>query len=288
MALNLSSPIGLVAGSGGFPLEFARNARARGLSVVAVAHTGETDPEIESIVDRCMWIKVGQIGKLLRILKGASIRDAAFVGGVSRPRLLGGFHPDLKGLAILMRARSIKDDVILRAVASELESIGVKVFSPALLLEQSIVRAGLLAGREPSQSELADAVLGWRAAKELGRLDIGQTVVAYRGMVIAVEGIEGTDVTIRRGGELAGPGSCVVKVSKPQQDLRLDLPAVGTSTIQTMKESGARLLVLEHERAMMLDPESVRREAVNAGISILVARSIEDLVGEHLDLASQP
>ena len=290
---NLSSPIGLVAGNGNFPLEFVEHARARGLEVVVVAHTGETDPRIEELAAHCCWIRVGQIGRLLRTFIKNRVKQAAFVGGIRRTRLFSGVRLDFKALSILARVGSVRDDRILRGVAEELERNGIEVFGASLLLEKSVPARGLLTRRGLTPAERQDARVGWEAAKAVGALDIGQTVVVYQGAVVAVEAIEGTDAAVLRAGQLGGTagkvlgregraaGLVVVKLVKPHQDVRFDLPAAGPGTIETMQQAGATALVLEAGRAVMLKPQETIAAANEAGIAVVALAGCEDLPAEQ-------
>jgi len=292
-SVRLDSPFGLIAGSGRFPLEVARNARAQGVEVIAVAHKGETDPIIESLASHCTWVRVGELGKLLRAFSKKGVKQAAFAGAISRPKLFAGVKLDWQGLALIARARSVKDDAILRAVAEELERLGIKVVPGSMLLKESQPPAGLLTRRDFSPDEWRDALVGWDAAKTLGEADIGQTVVALEGVVVAVEAVEGTDATIKRAGELsrrAGKagrpgvfsrgrrGLVVVKVCKPGQDQRIDLPTIGEKTLYVMQEAGAAALLLEAGKSIIIDPLTVVKKANQAGIAIRLAESRAEVV----------
>jgi DUF1009 family protein len=260
--------IGLIAGKGQFPLLFAEAAKQRGLEVVAVAHRGETDPAIESLAPQCQWIFVGQVGKLIRAFKEAQVTRAVMAGGVSRGRLFKDFRPDFKALAILRRAGAGHDDRILRGLAAELEAAGITIVSPLLYLDELLAAPGPLSRRRPSAAELEDINYGFTIAKEVGRLDLGQCVVVHRQVVTALEAIEGTDDTIRRGGRLAGKGAVVIKVSKPGQDLRFDLPTVGKNTIEVMVEVEAKVLALEAGKTLIFDREEMVALADRAGIAV--------------------
>ena len=226
--------IGLIAGNGDFPLAFARAAKQKGLQVIAVAHEGETLPELEQLVDGIFWIKVGQLGKLIRIFKDNHVSDVLMAGGIKKTRLFSGGMPDLRGMALLARMIHKKDDSLLRAVAQELESEGITVRESTLYLDNLIAKPGILTKRKPTREEERDIEFGWQMAKEIGRLDIGQTIVVKDQAVLAVEAIEGTDEAIKRGGRLCREGAVVVKICKPQQDLRFDLPAIGPETMKSM------------------------------------------------------
>lgn len=261
--------IGLIAGNGTFPIAFARAAKEKGMQVVAVAHEGETMPELAQWVDGIFWIKVGQLGKLISIFKEQGVRDALMAGGIKKTRLFGGGMPDLRGAALLAKMAFKKDDSILRAVADELESEGITIRESTLYLDNLLAPSGVLTKRKPSKDEQKDIEFGWLMAKEVGRLDIGQTVVVKDQAVLAVEAIEGTDEAIRRGGRLCGKGAVVVKICKPEQDLRFDLPAVGLQTIKTMDEVKAACLAIEAGKAILFDRETVIAEAERAGICVV-------------------
>ncbi len=265
--------IGLIAGNGTFPLAFARAAKQKGLHVIAVAHEGETLPELEQLVDAIFWVKVGQLGKLIKIFKEQRVTDVLMAGGIKKTRLFGGAAPDMRGIALLARMVHKKDDSLLRAVAEELESEGITVRESTLYLDNLLAPSGVLTRRKPSKDEQRDIEFGWQIAMEIGRLDIGQTVVVKNQAVLAVEAIEGTDEAIRRGGRLCGEGAVVVKVCKPQQDLRFDLPALGAQTIQTMREVKAACLAVEAGKTIILDRDAVIDGADRAGIAIAVVQN---------------
>ncbi len=260
--------IGLIAGNGSFPLVFARAAKEKGLQVIAVAHEGETVPELAQLVDAIYWVKVGQLGKLINIFKEQEVYDVLMAGGIKKIRLFSGGMPDMRGLALLARMIHKKDDFLLRAVAEELESEGITVRESTLYLDNLLPKPGVLTKRKPSKDEQQDIEFGWHIAKEIGKLDIGQTVAVKGQAVLAVEAIEGTDEAIRRGGRLCGNGAVIVKICKPQQDLRFDLPAVGMQTIKTMQEVNASCLAIEAGKTIILDRETVIFEANRAGIAV--------------------
>lgn len=264
----MSENIGLIAGRGQFPLLFAQAARGQGFRIVAVAHRGETDPALEELVHQFHWVYVGQLGKIIHAFKAAGVRRAVMAGGISRGRLFREFRPDLRALSVIRRAGAGKDDRLLRAVAAELEGEGITVVPSTLFLEELLAAPGQLGRRAPTPEELQDIDFGFRVAKEIGRLDIGQCVVVRRRVVVALEAVEGTDEAIRRGGRLAGPGVVVVKVSKPQQDLRFDVPAVGRETISVMQEVEAAVLAVEAGKTLIFDRAEMLKEADRAGIAL--------------------
>jgi len=264
----MKKKIGLIAGSGDFPLEFAKAAKQKGLGVVAVAHEGETLPELAQWTDAIVWIKLGHLGKLIKFFKEQGVSDVLMAGGIKKTGMFGGL-PDLRGAALLAKMVAKHDDSLLRAVAEELESEGITVRESTLYLDNLLAPAGILSKRKPAKDEWNDIAFGWRMAKEIGRLDIGQTVVIKDKTVVAVEAIEGTDETIRRGGRLCREGAVVVKICKPQQDLRFDLPATGLQTIITMEEVKAGCLAIEAGKTIMIQKDALIARANKAGISIV-------------------
>ncbi len=259
----------LIAGNGRFPLLFAENARRLGYRVSAVALTGETDPSLEGAVDRLHWIALGQLGRLIKAFKKDGVQQAVMVGGVKKTHLFSGIRPDLRSLALLRRVTVPKDDMLLRAIAAELESEGIAIRESTFGLTGLLVEEGKLTRRAPTRKEWRDIEFGWEMAKTVGALDIGQCVVVKERVVVAVEAVEGTDQAIRRGGKLARGGAVVVKRFKPQQDRRFDLPAVGPITIEVMAESGAAVLAIEAGRALRLDRAVAIAAADEAGIAIV-------------------
>jgi DUF1009 family protein len=261
--------IGLIAGNGRFPKLFAENARRLGYRVSAVALTGETDAALEQCVDRIHWISLGQLGKLIKVFKGDGVGQAVMVGGVKKTHLFANIRPDFRALALMRRLTVRKDDMILRAIAAELEAEGIRIRESTFGLEGLLVEEGRLARRSPTKSEWRDIEFGWEVAQTIGKLDIGQCVVVRDRVVVAVEAVEGTDQAIRRGGALAKGGAVVVKRFKPQQDLRFDLPTVGTGTIEVMMESGASVLAVEAGKALFLDRAEAIAMADKAGIAVV-------------------
>ena len=261
--------LGLIAGNGRFPLIFAEQAKLEGISLVTVAHRGETSEEIERLVEKVTWIYVGELGKIIQVLHQAGVKEAVMVGGIQKVKLFSNFRPDLRGAAFLARARSREDDQLLRGVAEELEREGIRVLESTLFRSRIIPSEGVLTRRSPTQEEWEDIRLGFQIAKELGRLGIGQTVVIKNRVVLAVEAVEGTDATIRRVGDLVKGGFVVVKVSKPQQDLRFDVPAVGFNTIRLLQELQGAVLAVEANKTILLEKEELIQEADRWGIVVV-------------------
>jgi DUF1009 family protein len=269
--------IGLIAGNGNFPIAFARAAKEKGMQVIAVAHEGETLPELAQLVDTIFWVKVGQLGKIIHIFKEQGVVDVLMAGGIKKTRFFGNTLPDMRGMALLAKMVHKKDDYLLRAVADELASEGIIVRESTLYLDSIVAQKGILTKKKPTKAERRDIEFGWQMAKEIGRLDIGQTVVLKDQVILAVEAIEGTDEAIRRGGMLCGQGAVIVKVCKPQQDLRFDLPAIGTQTIKSMEEVKASCLTIEAGKTIIIERETVIHEANRAGITIIAEQDPKDL-----------
>jgi len=261
--------IGLIAGNGQFPIIFTKAARKEGYEVIAVAHIGETEPSLENYVNEIEWIRVGQLGRLIKFFKKKNIKELVFVGGIKKKKLFSNIFPDLKALTLLARLRHKHDDAALRAVADELEREGFIVCPSTLFVPSLLAEEGCLTNRKPTKEEKKDIEFGWQMAKAIGKLDIGQCVVVKRQVVVAVEAVEGTDETIKRGGRLAKEGAVVVKVSKPNQDLRFDVPAVGKGTIETMMHVKAKVLAIEAKRTLIFDKERMVSLANEADISIV-------------------
>jgi UDP-2,3-diacylglucosamine hydrolase len=261
--------IGVIAGNGRFPIIFSDNARKMGLQVSAVAHEGETDPELERHVDRIHWVKIGQLNKLINAFKGDGVRNVVMLGGIKKTHIYSNARPDFRVLALATKLVLWKDDDILRALAAELERDGITICESTFGLEGVLVTEGTLTSRQPTKKEWIDIRYGWDVAKETGRLDIGQCVVIKDRVVVAVEAVEGTDEAIKRGGALAKDGAVVVKRSKPQQDLRFDLPAVGPRTIEVMQSVKASVLAVEAGRSVILDREQLISQAEEAGIAVI-------------------
>ena len=257
-----TAPIGLIAGSGRLPLLFAEAARRAGRTVVAVAHEGETDPSLSALA----WVKLGQLGRIAEVLRGAGVSEAVFCGGLKKPRL-SELRPDWLGLKALARARSLGDDTVLRAIARALEEEGVRIVPFLPLVPELLVSRGPLGRRTLSDKQRADADVGLAAARILGQADIGQTVVVKDTVVLAVEAVEGTDACIARGGAL-GKGAVVVKARKPQQDDRFDVPSIGPRTIEACAAAGCSALAVEAGTTVALDRGELAEKADRAGIAV--------------------
>ena len=266
--------IGLIAGSGQFPLIFSKAAVKQGFAVYVAAHLKETDPTIEQEATVVEWVHLGQLKRLIRFFKNHQISEAVMLGAIKKTRMFKDFRPDAKALTLLAGMRHTHDDSILRTFAAALEKEGIVIKPSTILLPDILAQPGCWTRRKPSASEMEDATHGWRLVREIGKLDIGQCIVVGGGSVLAVEAIDGTDATIERGGRLGQGKAVVVKICKPDQDIRFDVPAIGAKTIETMHQAGAKLLVVEAGRAVVFDREEMIGLADRHGISII---SVEQL-----------
>jgi DUF1009 family protein len=262
--------LGLIAGTGDLPIAIASGAKAMGYTVVAIALEPLADKSLAAHVDEVKWVNVGRFGEIIDSLKKYGLKEAVMVGKVSKSLLYKSkITPDLRAVKILFSLKDRSDDSILLAVAKEIEKEGINLLDITRFSSGILMPEGLLTEDSPTDEEWKDIMFGWRIAKEIGRLDIGQTVVVKNQAVMAVEAIEGTDETIIRGGRLAGKGAVVVKVSKPKQDMRFDVPVVGLNTIRAMLEVDARVLSVESKKSIILSREKIIKESKKAGISIV-------------------
>src|SRR5262245_58142429 len=264
--------IGLIAGNGSFPVLFARTARQEGLAVVAVAHEGETSAELGDCVEHITWIKVGQLDIMIRTFLAHGVRRAVMAGGIHKAALMEHFAPDERGQRFLAGLTQWSDDALLRGVAAELEGEGIAVVESTLFLRSILTPDGALTARQPDAEQWRDVEYGLAVAKGIGAWDVGQTVVVKSRIVLAVEALEGTDAALRRGGTLARGGAVAVKVSKPNQDLRFDVPAVGPATIAVCREAGVVVLALEAGKTLLLEREALLHDAAAADLAIVGVR----------------
>ncbi len=261
--------MGIVAGGGQFPLLCARAVTDMGGRAVAACHRNETDPRLEEAVDAARWFHLGQLGKIIGFFKKEGVEEVIFAGTITKKRIFFDVRPDLRTLSLWRCLGSRLDDNILKAVASELEREGFQVVSATNYLSDLVTPSGVMTRRRPSREQWADIRFGWRVAKEIGRLDIGQCVVVKERTVLAVEAMGGTDATIRRGAALAHGDAVVIKICKPNQDTRFDLPSLGTTTVETMMEAGAGVLAAEAGRSLFFDRSSAIELADRHGLVIV-------------------
>ena len=264
----MAEKLGLIAGNGQFPILFARIANQKGIAVYTAAYVNEADPQIERLSTRIQWLHLGQVKRLIRFFKQHGIGRAVMLGGVRKTRLFTDVRPDIKAIAIIAGMRHTSDDAIMRAFADSLEKEGITIAPSTFLLPELLATPGVWSRRRPSGAERKDIALGFTIAREIGRLDIGQSVVIGGGSVLAVEAIDGTDATIERGGRLGGGQAVLVKVCKPNQDVRFDVPSVGVTTIETMRRADVRALAIEAGKTLVFDREEMIRAADEGDIAI--------------------
>jgi DUF1009 family protein len=269
----LVARIGLIAGNGRFPFLALQGARGLGHDVTVVAVKEEAFPELETAARQAgadlHWVSLGHLGKCIKVLKGAGVAQAIMAGQVKHAKLFSGIVPDFTLLSVLTKLRSRNTDALISAVADVLRNEGIDLLDSTAFLAPLLAKSGTLTRRAPSVEETDDFVFGYRMADAIAGLDIGQTIVVKDRAVVAVEAMEGTDAVIRRAGEIAGPGTRVVKVAKPNQDMRFDVPVVGVATIEAMRTAGATALTIDAGRTLVVDGDRVFALADEAGIAII-------------------
>ncbi len=266
--------IGLIAGNGRFPFLALDAARSLGHAVTVVAIREEASPDLEAAAANGQpaafhWVSLGQLGRCIRILQEAGVKRALMAGQVKHTKLFSGVMPDLTLLSVLRRLRAQNTDALISAVADVLGEHGIELVDSTLFLEPLLARAGTLTASGPTDDEQTDLAFGYRMADAIAGLDIGQTIVVKDRAVVAVEAMEGTDAVIARAGRLAGPGASVIKVAKPNQDMRFDVPVVGLSTVEAMRAGRARVLSVDAGRTLVIDGDRVFEAANDAGIAIV-------------------
>ena len=262
--------LGVIAGNRTLPLLFARQARAAGVTrLVAVAFESETDPALASLVEDIVWLRVGQLGKMIAAFTERGVKQCVMVGQIA-PKNLFDLRPDLRAMGMLLRLKEKNAHTIFSAIAEELKKEGVELIAATPWLAPLMPGAGFALGPTLSAEQRADVEFGFRIAKEVSRLEIGQTVVVKNGMVLAVEGFEGTDKCLARGGELAGKegGAVAVKVAKPGHDMRFDIPCIGAQTLTICADAGIAVLALEAGKTLLLDADEVKQLAAKRKISL--------------------
>jgi DUF1009 family protein len=266
--------LGLIAGNGRFPFLVLDAARAAGHEVTVVAIKEETFPELADTAARppaaaFHWVSLGQLGKCISTLKGAGVTQAVMAGQVKHTKLFADIVPDLTLLGVLMRLKSRNTDALIAGIADALRDHGIELLDSTAFLAPLMAREGVLTRRSPTDDERADLEFGARMADALAGLDIGQTVAVKSRAVVAVEAMEGTDAVIARAGQLAGAGVCIVKVAKPKQDMRFDVPVIGVSTIDAMKAAGAATLSVDAGKTLLIDGDAIVLAADRANICIV-------------------
>jgi len=261
--------IGMIAGNGIYPATFARAARAAGVSkLIATGFKGETETSLVEDVDVLEWMRVGQLSKMIRFFQKEGVEKAVMVGQIA-PKNLFDLRPDLRTVKLLAGLKEKNAESIFGGIADELAKEGIELLPATTYLDDLLPDQGLVCGQELSKNAVEDANFGFRIAKEMSRLDIGQTVVVKNGTVLAVEAFEGTNEAIRRGGKLGRGKAMMVKVSKPNQDLRFDVPVVGLITIETAVEAGISTVVVEAGRTLLLGKDEVFAFCEKNGITLV-------------------
>jgi DUF1009 family protein len=265
--------IGLIAGNGRFPFLALQGARSLGHDVTVVAVKEEAFPELEEAARDAgadlHWVSLGHLGKCIKILKAAGASQALMAGQVKHARIFSGIVPDLTLLTVLTKLRARNTDALISAVAEVLRGEGIELLDSTAFLEPLLARPGVLSRRQPTADERDDLEFGYRMADAIAGLDIGQTIVVKDKAVVAVEAMEGTDAVIRRAAEIAGAGTRIVKVAKPKQDMRFDVPVVGVATIEAMKAAGATTITIDAGKTLVVDGEKFFDAADAAGIAVV-------------------
>ena len=261
--------LGIIAGNGVYPRLLADGARRAGVEkIVAAAFTNETDPVLERHVNVLEWMRVGQFGRFLKFFRSQGIQHAIMAGQIA-PKNLFDLRPDLKALMLLGKLKQRNAESIFAAVADELAKIDVDLLPATTFLEDSLAQLGVIAGPKLSPREEHDVEIGWNVAKEIARLNIGQTIIIKNGTIVAVEGLEGTNEAIKRGGMLAREDAVMIKVSKPNQDMRFDVPVIGVETVRIAAESGVRVIAVEAGKTLLLEPDAVIGLANGSNMSVV-------------------
>jgi DUF1009 family protein len=263
--------LGIIAGNRSLPLLFAQQARQMGVKrLVAAAFEGETDPALAPLVDEIVWLKVGQLSKLIAVFTDRGIRQCVMAGQIA-PKNLYDLRPDLRAMGVLFRLKEKNAHTVFGAIADELKKDGVELIAATPWLKPLMPANGFQLGPNLGDEQRADVEFGFKTAKEVSRLDIGQTVVVKRGTVLAVEGFEGTDECLARGGKLGGKngGAVAVKVAKLNHDMRFDIPCIGTQTLEICAASGISVLALEAGKTLLLERDASERVAVKNKISVI-------------------
>jgi DUF1009 family protein len=267
--MQSAKALAIIAGNGVYPRLLAAGARKAGVKkIVAAAFTDETDPILEKHVDVLEWMRVGQLSRLLKFFREEEIHHAIMAGQIA-PKNLFDLRPDLKALMLLGKLKQRNAESIFAAVADELAKIDVDLLPATTFLEDSLARSGLIAGLKLSPRQQQDVELGWNVAKEIARLDIGQMIIVKNGTIVAVEALEGTNEAIKRGGTLAREGGVMVKVSKPNQDMRFDVPVIGVETVRIAAESGVRVIAVEAGKTLLLERDAVIALANGSNMSVV-------------------
>lgn len=264
------SRIGLIAGNGRFPLYFAESAKKGGNEVVAVAIKEETSPELENLVDNVNWFHVGELQGMIDTFIEYKVDRIVMAGKITKTLMFEQIRPDARLLKVFEKTPIRNDDALLKALANEFIAEGIHVCDSTTFLSALLPEKGIITTRHPTEDEVLDIKYGHDIAKKIAGLDIGQTVVVKNRAILAIEAIEGTDQAILRGGLLGNGDVTVVKVARPLQDMRFDLPVIGLETIKTLISARAKCLAFEEKKTLLLDRDEVVAMADKAGLAIMV------------------
>ena len=262
--------IALVAGRGKLPSIFARCARKKGAYVAGIAIRGITPPELESHVDKIHWFELTDTKKALETFRNENLKFIVMTGKIPKDIIYNkklNLNKDVSNL--FKNTMDSRDYSLIKAVASRLKKEGLVVMDSTAYLSDLLAKKGLIAGRMPTQKEWQDIKFGWKAAKRIAGMDIGQTVVIKKKLVVAVEAIEGTDAAIKRAGAVSGPGTVVVKVARPRQDMRFDVPTIGPETIDSLIDAGAAVLAIEARKTLVVDKDEITKKALSSNLSVI-------------------
>ena len=269
MLMDRPQKFGIIAGNGVYPRCLAEAARKAGVAeIVAAAFTNETDPILTNHVDIIEWMRVGQLGRLLKFFRAHEIRHAIMAGQIA-PTNLFDLQPDVKALLLIAKLKQRNAESIFAAIADELAKAGIDLLPATTFLEDSLAKSGLITGSKLSRREEEDVDLGLKIAKEIARLDIGQTVIVKNGTVLAVEAFEGTNEAIKRGGTLAHEGAIMIKVAKLNQDMRFDVPVIGSETIRVANDAKLRVIAVESGKTLLLECEAIVELAGRTRMSVV-------------------
>ncbi len=276
---SLAMHLGLIAGNGRFPFLVLDAARGAGHEVTVIAVKEEAFPDLADLASRppravLHWVSLGQLGKCVKILKQAGVTRAVMAGQVKHTKLFADIVPDLTLLGVIAKLRSKNTDALISGVADVLRDNGIELVDSTVFLAPLLAGEGALTRREPDEEQRGDLAFGYGVADAIAGLDVGQTIAVKSKAVVAVEAMEGTDAVIARAGQLAGAGVRIVKVAKPNQDMRFDVPVVGVATIEAMRAAGADTLSVDAGRTLLIDGDAVVRAAETAGIAIVGRRVV--------------
>jgi DUF1009 family protein len=260
---------GLIAGNGKFPFMVLEGARQSGAQVAVAAIREETDPQIERLADALTWVGIGQLGRMIRFFKDEGVEKAIMAGQVRHVQIFSRAVPDVRMLKLLLKLPRRNTDSLIGAIASELQSEGIELIDSTYFLQDYLPKIGSLTRRPPDTREREDIEYGLEITREIARLDLGQTIVVRAKACVAIEAMEGTDETIKRAGTLARGRLTVVKIAKPDQDMRFDVPVVGVPTIEAMLSAGATCLCITAGKTLMFDRDEMVRLANEKKIAIV-------------------